>query len=662
MSGSGPLTATLAEAGRLPVELVGGKARSLGQLLDASLPAIDGIVITTSAFRAFAAGSGLAERVALEFARRPLDDMRDEELWDASTRIRSAFQAAPWPHELREEVERRVAPIVATGPVVVRSSAPQEDSAERSFAGLHESLVGVRGVEAVLSAVATVWSSLYSERALMYRAELGLDVGRAAMAVVVQPLATSERSGIAFTASPVEAGAGEIEAVWGLGEGLVSGRIDPDRWTIERASGEVLAHVPGPRDRTMALHGTRIELEDVSAAHHRSAPLGPDEIHSVWALALSAEARFGAPQDCEWTYDRGRQVLVQSRPITTLPVDARSSWARAESGEERLIELGRRIDGELLPAMARETQALRAVDLAVLGDDALAAQARACHEAVERWREVYRTEFIPFAHGVRVFGRYYNDRIRPRDPFEFIGLLVRTDEEYAQHARLLAEIGVEPPPGPVAKDRPERETRFFELVGAEERERAARLLRLGRDSWRLRDDDNLYLRALEQEAERVLAEIVGRRARSDGGGHVSEALAAAESALAGLAATSVDSNRPPPLVAEPGETPRQLLGQPAAPGVGRGVARVARTAAEVRELRRGEVLVVDALEPDTAAFAARAAAIVERRGGMLVHGAIVAREHGVPAVTGITDATNVIRTGQLVTVDGYLGIVVLDEV
>ena len=84
-------------------------------------------------------------------------------------------------------------------------------------------------------------------------------------------------------------------------------------------------------------------------------------------------------------------------------------------------------------------------------------------------------------------------------------------------------------------------------------------------------------------------------------------------------------------------------------------------AEEVRELQRGEVLVVDALEPDTAAFAARAAAIVERRGGMLVHGAIVAREHGVPAVTGVTDATNVIRSGQRVTVDGFLGIVVLDD-
>ena len=222
MSEAAPLTATLSEAGQLPVALVGGKARSLGVLLGASLPAIDGIVITTAAFRAFVAENALSERVALEFARRPLDDMRDEELWDASTRIRSAFQAAPWPLALREEVVRRIEAFVAAGPLVVRSSSPQEDSDERSFAGLHDSVIGVEGLEAALAAVATVWSSLYSERALMYRAELGFDVARAAMAVVVQPLATSERSGITFTGKPGRAGRrrarGGVGARRGAGE------------------------------------------------------------------------------------------------------------------------------------------------------------------------------------------------------------------------------------------------------------------------------------------------------------------------------------------------------------------------------------------------------------------------------------------------------------
>ncbi len=631
-------------------------------LLDAALPAIEGVAITTAAFRAFVAESGLSERIALEFARRPLDDMRDEELWDASTRIRSAFRTAPWPPAFREELTRRIAAVASLGPLVVRSSSPQEDSDKRSFAGLHDSLIGVEGTEAALTAVATVWSSLYSERALMYRAELGFDVARAAMAVVVQPLATSERSGITFTVSPVEPDAGEIEAVWGLGEGLVSGRVDPDHWTIDRRSGAIRAHAPGARDQAMTLDHERLELEAIVDGRRSSAPLGPDEVGAAWELALSAEERLGAPQDCEWTYDHGRLVLVQSRPITTLAPDARASWSRSELGEERLGALGRRIEDELLPAMARETDTLRHVDLTALDDGALVVEADKRREAVTKWREVYRAEFIPFAHGVRVFGRYYNDLIGPRDPFEFVRLLVRTPTEYAQHTRLLAEIGIEPPAAPPVDERAELEARFLQAAGAAEREHAARILSLGRDSWRLRDDDNLYLRALEQEAERALAEVVRRSTMrgDDHGGR--EALARAEAGLVGLAATSLDSNRPASSRAEPGVTPRQLLGQPAAPGVGRGVARVARTAAEVRELERGEVLVVDALEPDTAAFAARAAAIVERRGGMLVHGAIVAREHGVPAVTGVTDATSVIPSGQRVTVDGFLGIVVLDDV
>ena len=109
----------------------------------------------------------------------------------------------------------------------------------------------------------------------------------------MQPLATSERSGITFTASPVEPGAGELEAVWGLGEGLVSGRIDPDRWTIHRLSGAILAHAPGPRDQTMTLRGARVEFEAIADSRGFLAYLKPDEVGAVWALALSAEERFG---------------------------------------------------------------------------------------------------------------------------------------------------------------------------------------------------------------------------------------------------------------------------------------------------------------------------------------------------------------------------------
>jgi pyruvate,water dikinase len=103
--------------------------------------------------------------------------------------------------------------------------------------------------------------------------------------------------------------------------------------------------------------------------------------------------------------------------------------------------------------------------------------------------------------------------------------------------------------------------------------------------------------------------------------------------------------------------PRQLIGQPAGPGIARGRARVIREHSDLADFQHGDVMVCDAVDPNMTFVVPLAAAVVERRGGMLIHGAIIAREYGLPCVTGIPDATTLVRTGEDVTVDGYLGIV-----
>lgn len=663
---AGPVILDLERSGDAPVGLVGGKAQALGRLLGAPLPGMDGFVITTEAYRLFIQQDGLAERVGLEFARRPLSDSRDEELWDLSQRVRAAFRSTVMPSDLRQAIVQRLEPMLARGPVAVRSSSPQEDSAEHSFAGLHDSEIGPDTVDAALRAVVGVWASLYSERALLYRTELGSDLASGQMAVIVQQLASSDRSGVVFTQSPVDPALGEVEAVWGLGEGLVSGRVEPDSWSVDRRSDIVVGHVASQRGDMLVLHGAKAVLASLPVSQANRAPLEAQEVTDVWRLARKAEAQFGAPQDCEWTFDDGRIVLVQARPITTLPVDSRAEWQRRRLSEERLSALGERIENQLLPSLETEAQELADVDLGSLSEDRLSEQGLLRGDTVERWRQVYRSEFIPFAHGVRLFGRYYGDLVEPADPFEFLKLLVRTAEEYETHRNLLESVGEAPPTRRPASpgDRERLEAAFLGAAAPVEREHAAHLLELGRKSWRLRDDDNLYLMRLEQEADRSLKEL-HRRIKAAGVGAAAPAVEAMRHAVArleGLAAGSLNSARAQAPSAPSSTRPRQLLGHPAGPGVGRGPARVATRVEDVRSLRPGEVLVVDALEPDTAAHAARAAGIVERRGGMLVHGAIVAREHGVPCVTGVPDATNVIRQGETVTVDGYLGIVVLNEV
>ena len=126
--------------------------------------------------------------------------------------------------------------------VVVRSSAPGEDSSKTSFAGLHDSYLNIHGMDALLEHIRLVWASLWSDAALLYRRELGLDVEKSAMAVVVQEIVPGDRSGVAFGVNPNDHAQSVVEAVHGLNEGLVSGQVEPDRWILERASGRIVSH------------------------------------------------------------------------------------------------------------------------------------------------------------------------------------------------------------------------------------------------------------------------------------------------------------------------------------------------------------------------------------------------------------------------------------
>lgn len=315
-------------------------------------------------------------------------------MWDAALRIRNLFLKTPLPGDLYGALLAETEGMFGDRPVAVPSSAPGEDSAGASFAGLYESFLNVRDPASIVDHVLLVWASLWSDGALLYRQEMKLDVAESAMAVVVQELAEGDRSGVAFSMSPTEAGASVVEAVWGLNQGLVDGTVQPDRWVLERSTGRLREH----------------------------------------------------------------------------------------AGVDRL--LGR----------------------------------------VERLR---------------------NEALR-------------------EASRRRGEAPAEGPSKP-------------------------------------REPQRLSVR------------------------------------------------------------PRQLVGQPAGPGLARGVARVVGGREDLMAFKAGEILVCDAIDPNMTFVVPLCSGIVERRGGMLIHGAIVAREYGLACVTGVPDATALIHSGDTLTVDGYLGIVVVHD-
>lgn len=728
----------LAEAARAGDGLVGGKAARLGSLIRAGFRVPRGFCITTAAYEQFIAEAGLSSHVAMELGRRPLDAMRWEELWDAALRIRSAFLRADVPDTIAARIRQALTDHVGEGAVAVRSSAPGEDSQQMSFAGLHESIVGVQGDRAVLDAVRTVWASLWSDAALLYRRELSLDPNRSRMAVLVQAVELADRSGVAFNRDPrsPDADCAVIEAVPGPCALLVDGSVDPDRWILTRTSGELVEWRPGRR------------------GPDEEAPLLDErDLEHLLGVLSRIETLFGWPPDVEWTGRAPDTVVLQARPITSTrpdPADQRGWYLTLRPNLRRLSALAARVSDELIPALASEGARFAADDLAVCTDVELAAALLERSESLRRWKDIYWEEFIPLAHGVRQLARYYTDTVRPDDPYEFVGLLKSVDmlatlrnqtmadlaatlredlrlrlavsdaraamvgtdaRKWRQSLEPLRELRGGPgfldafdslaarfmdvmygaerlldrpdlllhtlleladaPPRDARPaeprrefDRAELEARLFDAVGPARRDEAVEVLRIGRVSWRLRDDDNLLLSRVESQVNRAVAMALDRL-RAQGrlsrearpGVQMVGAIAATlgdPGAVLDLPAAAPDDAKVESLSQD---TPRQLVGQPASPGLASGRVCRVTAGADIGRFRAGNVLVCDAIQPMMTHLVPLAAAVVERRGGMLIHGAIIARELGIPCVNGVARAVEQLRDGNLVTVDGYLGIV-----
>jgi len=290
--------------------LAGGKALALARLRQSGMRVPAAVCVTTAAYRDYLATTGLGARIELLLGRKEFAAMRWEELWDLALRIRSLFLRTPLPPPLQRSLRQGLQGAL-TGAVAVRSSAPAEDSASHSFAGLHESFVNVRGIAPVLRSIRLVWASLWSDRALLYRQELGLDVARSAMAVVIQEMVDGECSGIAFSQSPGAPGSAMIEAVWGLNQGLVDGTVAPDRWQLAQPDGTILTHVAPLRRQ--ALGAGRSGVRAVRLPREKAArpPLDPAGIARVLATVQTAAELFGAPQDMEWTIAGGELYVLQ---------------------------------------------------------------------------------------------------------------------------------------------------------------------------------------------------------------------------------------------------------------------------------------------------------------------------------------------------------------
>jgi pyruvate,water dikinase len=546
--------------------------------------------------------------------------------------------------------------------------------------------VNISGEEAILDNIRLVWASLWSDRALLYRQELGLDVEKSAMAVIIQEMVFGERSGVVFGKSPVEQSQAVVEAVYGLNQGLVDGTVEPDRWILNRKTGGIISHTPAIREKALSPAPEGVRVEPLAPELRSKPPLKIPEISAVFGLAMKAESIFGPPQDVEWTYKKDILHALQARPITTgsATEDEERRWYLSlHRSFENLKGLRKKIEKELIPAMEEESSQLARRGISGISDAELADEIEYRKGIHEKWLDIYKRDCIPFAHGMRLFGQVYNDAMRPirREPelaaclkenkldqcdasfqeaFDAMskrfGDLTWSEARFGQYSGQLVDFIIE-----MAVRTPAKET---QKAKSHEKLLEEFLSHFdARASYRFRDDDNTYLGKIEGHLLTALNE--GRRRIGFRCGieteflppeHVVRALRNGEEAPE---VCDVPEHEP----VESGFTlkARQLVGQPAGAGIAFGKARVVLDSSDLFNFKSGEILVCDAVDPNMTFVVPLAAGIVERRGGMLIHGAIIAREYGIPCVTGVADAAKLIKTGDRVTVDGHLGIVIIGE-
>lgn len=698
---------------------IGGKAEMLATLLQQGFPVPPGYCLPVNVYHEFLNETGLDRFISMELQRKDFAAMRWEEIWDVSLRIRNHFVTCEWPQQMKQILLDDLRAVsVNWAASAVRSTAPGEDSDEHSFAGLHESRVMLRDPDAILDAIRTVWASLWSDGALLYRHELGLDPRKSGMAVIIQEMIVGEVSGVLFTTAPQDRKVMMVEAVWGLNQALVDGTIEPDRWQIDRTTGTVVERHEIKHGFAMrpAHHG--VELRPLEDPEQSQSPLNETRCRSLYRLGCQLEDVLGEAADIEWTYAKDKLYLLQARPVTaTLSAteeDERPWYLSLHRSLENLEELQRDLEQNVLPGMDRDAKEMLRVDLTSLENHALAVEHDRRTKRLNHWLEVYKEKCIPMAHGLRLFGEFYNDLVKPKDPYEFVSLLHSDDLLAVQRNRELAEMVVLLRDNPawcdqlkedrtLSPDNPFkqrfddflarfggitwvvqdgrdllgwliglsrqrdqlheplqeiRQSSFLQKLADEERDIARRMLEVARASYLLRDNDNLYLGKVRAGVAAAEQEIRMRLAAGKAEG-LPDVLSreTGSRSLFNRYETQKDKERDPAVL----QRPRQLVGQPAGPGVSTGPARVIDDMESLADFKTGEVLVCDAIEPNMTFLAPMAAAIIERRGGMLIHGAIIAREYGIPCVTGIPDATAIIQTGDNLSVDGYLGIVTIDH-
>jgi pyruvate, water dikinase len=343
------------EIGKEDTGTVGGKGANLGEMFNSGFPVPPGFVIIADAYKLFLEETRLDKEIYSIL--NVLDVEKTQELEEAAKRVHDMIVNAKMPEEIEEEIIENYDSLNVDNSILdragsdalailkraqepkfvaVRSSATSEDTSAASFAGQNETFLNMKGKLQVMEAVKKCWASLFTARSVYYRIKKGFKHEQVLIAVVVQEMVNSDKSGVIFSKDPVTQDENIIvESVFGLGEGIVSGQIQPDHYLVSRDL-KILKKGIAPKKiaiiRTSSGHTETVRLTEERS---KSQVLSEYEIKKLADYSIKLEKHYGKPQDTEFAVDSGNIYIVQTRPITTLE-KKEQSLDRKDLGEEIL--------------------------------------------------------------------------------------------------------------------------------------------------------------------------------------------------------------------------------------------------------------------------------------------------------------------------------------
>lgn len=298
------------------VLIVGGKGANLGEMTSAKINVPNGFVITADAYRDFLKVNAIDSLIE-NGIKKSADD--EKILLNEAEHFRGKIKSGKFPEQLENAIREKYFNLGNNTRVAVRSSATAEDLPDASFAGQQETYLNVQGIESVLNGVRNCYASLWGNRAVSYRFHQGYDQTSVSIAVVIQEMIESEKSGVLFTVNPVNKKENEmqINASFGLGESVVSGRVTADSYIIDK-SGNIIEVNIGSKE-TQIIYGDKETVEvSVNPDKRKTRALNDREILELMKCGLEIEKHYGMPMDIEWAIKNDIVYILQARAITTL--------------------------------------------------------------------------------------------------------------------------------------------------------------------------------------------------------------------------------------------------------------------------------------------------------------------------------------------------------